>query len=170
MGCRPVCTSAPPETSLFIGQGRECTLSQLFNCLYSRSIGAIILHNHSQLSSLSFFLFFNFLFFFFFFFFQSHPYPIKKAPVPIKWTLLNPCPAEYIKMLRPFKIFSQPDYLIQIIDINSHTELQTVQIQISWLLRSQLIWSYTVCKGRVYPGSAGQGLIKQLPVINIHKR
>ena len=25
---------------------------------------------------------------------------------------------------------------------------------------SQLIWIYTVCKGRVYPGSAGQGLIK----------
>ena len=22
----------------------------------------------------------------------------------------------------------------------------------------QLIWSYTVCKGRAYPGSAGQGL------------
>ena len=25
--------------------------------------------------------------------------------------------------------------------------------------RSQLIWIYTVCKGRVYPGSAGHGLI-----------
>ena len=24
--------------------------------------------------------------------------------------------------------------------------------------RSQLVWIYTVCKGRVYPGSAGQGL------------
>ena len=24
---------------------------------------------------------------------------------------------------------------------------------------SQLIWIYTVCKGRVYPGSAGHGLI-----------
>ena len=24
--------------------------------------------------------------------------------------------------------------------------------------RSQLIWIYTVCKGKVYPGSAGQGL------------
>ena len=70
---------------------------------------------------------------------------------------LNPYPAEYIKMSRPFQIFRQSDYLIQIIDINSHTELQTMQIQISWLLRS-LIWIYTVCKGRVYPGSAGQGL------------
>ena len=25
--------------------------------------------------------------------------------------------------------------------------------------RSQLIWIYTVCKGRVYPGSAGQGFL-----------
>ena len=28
--------------------------------------------------------------------------------------------------------------------------------------RSQLIWIYTVCKGRVYPSSAGQGLIYNL--------
>ena len=61
-------------------------------------------------------------------------------------------------MPHPFQIFIQSDYLIQIVDINSHTELQTVQIQISWLLRSQLIWIYTICKGKVYPGSAGQGL------------
>ena len=33
----------------------------------------------------------------------------------------------------PFLIFSQSDYLIQIVDINSYTEWQTVQIQISWL-------------------------------------
>ena len=58
----------------------------------------------------------------------------------------------------PFQIFSQLDYLIQVVDINSHTEWQTVQIQISWLLRSQLIWIYTVCKRRIYPGSAGLGL------------
>ena len=32
-----------------------------------------------------------------------------------------------------------------------------MQIQISWL-RSQLIWIYTVYKGCVYPGSAGQAL------------
>ena len=32
--------------------------------------------------------------------------------------------------------------------------------------RSQLIWIYTVCKGRVYPGSAGQGLILSI-FINI---
>ena len=63
----------------------------------------------------------------------------------------------------PFQIFSQSDSLILIVDINSHAKWQMVQIQISWLLRllrSQLIWIYTVCKGSIYPGSAGQGLIK----------
>ena len=41
------------------------------------------------------------------------------------------------KMPCPLKIFSQSDYMIQVVD---------------------LIWIYTVCKGRAYPGSAGQGL------------
>ena len=63
-------------------------------------------------------------------------------------------------MPQPLLIFSQSDNLIQIVDIKSHTEWQTVQIQISWL--SQLIWIYTVCKGKVYLGSAGQGLINTL--------
>ena len=49
-------------------------------------------------------------------------------------------------MPRPFQIFSHSDYIIQIVDINSQTEWQTVQIQISWLLRSQLIWISTVSK------------------------
>ena len=38
-------------------------------------------------------------------------------------------------MPRPFLIVSQSDYLIQIVDFNSHTYWQTVQIQISWLLQ-----------------------------------
>ena len=36
-------------------------------------------------------------------------------------------------MPRPFPIFSQSDYLIQVVDINSNTEWQTVEVQISWL-------------------------------------
>ena len=68
-------------------------------------------------------------------------------------------------MLHPLLIFSQSDYLIQFVDTNSHTEWQTVQIQISWLLQ---IWIYTVCKGRVYPGSAGQGLTTDLPATSRH--
>ena len=35
----------------------------------------------------------------------------------------------------PLPNFSQSDYLIQAVDMNSHTEWQTVQIQISWLLK-----------------------------------
>ena len=66
------------------------------------------------------------------------------------------CHAVYIKMPSPFLIFSQSDYLILVVDTNSHTHWQTVQIQISW--SSQLIWSYTVCKRRTCPGLAGQGL------------
>ena len=46
---------------------------------------------------------------------------------------LNPCHPELIKMLH-LLIFSQSDYLIQIVDTNSHTKWQTVQIQISSLL------------------------------------
>ena len=50
-----------------------------------------------------------------------------------------------------------------------------MQIQISWLLqkptvgffRSQLIWIYTVFKGRVYPCSAGQGLKLYLDCIQM---
>ena len=40
------------------------------------------------------------------------------------------------KMPRPLPIFSKSDYLIRVFFyINSHTEWQTVQIQISWLLQ-----------------------------------
>ena len=42
----------------------------------------------------------------------------------------NACHAESIKMPRPLPIFSRSDYLIQFIDINSHAEWQTVQIQV----------------------------------------
>ena len=38
-------------------------------------------------------------------------------------------------MPQPLLLFSQSDYLVQIVDTNSHTKWQTVQIQISWLLQ-----------------------------------
>ena len=38
-------------------------------------------------------------------------------------------------MACPFQIFSQSDYLIQIVDINLLSDWPTVQIQISWLLQ-----------------------------------
>ena len=63
----------------------------------------------------------------------------KKVVSPVKWRKtyqvyqipFNPSHAEYINMARPLPIFSQSDYLIQIVDINSNTEWQTVQVQIS---------------------------------------
>ena len=38
-----------------------------------------------------------------------------------------------IKMARPLLIFSQSGYLIQVVDTNSHTSWQTVQIQMGYL-------------------------------------
>ena len=59
----------------------------------------------------------------------------------------------------PFLIFSQSDDLIEIVDINSHTKWQTVQIQISWLLQKPTdLDLHCLYKDRVYPGSAGLGL------------
>ena len=40
-------------------------------------------------------------------------------------------------MPRPLQTVSQSDYSIQVVDTNKHTEWQTVQIQISWLLKKQ---------------------------------
>ena len=75
-------------------------------------------------------------------------------------TRVNSCHAEYNKM--PHPLLTEP---IRWLDpgcwYNSPTEWQTVQIQISWLLRSQLIWIYTVFKDRVYPGPARPGLIAE---------
>ena len=71
-------------------------------------------------------------------------------------TLFNPCPAEQIKL--PHLIFSQSDYLIQIVDTNSHTQWQAVQIQISWLLQKPTDLDLHCLQKRTYPGSAGQGL------------
>ena len=64
-------------------------------------------------------------------------------------------------MPHPLLIFNQSNCMIQVVDTNSYTEWQTMQIQISWLLH-QLIWIYTVCKGKVYQGSAGLGLNVQI--------
>ena len=49
-------------------------------------------------------------------------------------------------MPHQFLLVNQSDYLTQTVDIKSHAEWQTVQIQISWHLRSQLIWIYTISK------------------------
>ena len=41
--------------------------------------------------------------------------------LPLSSSSFNPCPAEQIKMPRPLLIFSQSDYLIGIVALNSHT-------------------------------------------------
>ena len=58
------------------------------------------------------------------------------------------------KLPHPFLIFSQSDYLIQIHILNG----KQCRSRSVGFFRSQLIWIYTVCKGRLYPGSAGLGL------------
>ena len=58
----------------------------------------------------------------------------------------------------PLLIFSQSHYMIQIVGINSHNDKQC-RSRLVGFFRSQLIWIFTVCKVRVYLGSAGQGLI-----------
>ena len=55
------------------------------------------------------------------------------------------------KMPHPLLIVSQSDCLVQIVDTNSHHDKKC---------RSRLIWIYTVGKGKVYPPSVGQELIK----------
>ena len=61
-------------------------------------------------------------------------------------------------MPHPLVIFSQSYYLIQALDTNSQTYGKECRSRSVGFLRSQLIWIYTLCKGRVYPGSAGLGL------------
>ena len=46
---------------------------------------------------------------------------------------LNPCHSEIIKMPHPLQNFNQSGFLIQVVDTNSHTKWQTVQIRISWM-------------------------------------
>ena len=50
---------------------------------------------------------------------------------------------------------------IRLLDLNccyKFIYLMTISADPDQLASSNLIWIYTVCKGRVYPGSAGQGL------------
>ena len=70
----------------------------------------------------------------------------------------------------PLLIFSQSGYLIQIVVINLHTWWQTVQIQISWRLKKPTDLDLHCLQNRVYPGSAGQGLILDHSKYNRRRR
>ena len=56
-----------------------------------------------------------------------HIYTYESLPFMLTLVLL--------KMPHPLLIFSQSDYLIWIVAVKSHTKWQTVQLQISWLLK-----------------------------------
>ena len=64
-----------------------------------------------------------------------------------------------IKMPHPLVMFSQSDYLIQIVYTNSHINDKQCRSRSVCFWRSQLICIYSVCKGSAYPGPAGWGLI-----------
>ena len=73
--------------------------------------------------------------------------------------LFNPCYAKQSNMPRPLLVFRQSDYLIQVVDTNSNTEWQAVQIQISWLLQKPTdLDLHCLQRQGIYPVSAGQGL------------
>ena len=57
-----------------------------------------------------------------------------------------PCPAEKIKMPRPFPIFCQSDYLIHVVDSNSNNEWQQCRSRSVGFFRSQLIGSTLFAK------------------------
>ena len=87
---------------------------------------------------------------------------------------LNPCHAEYIKMLCPFLIVSQSDCLIQVVDINSHTEWQTVQkladLDLHCLQRQDISrFSRTRVKGNGYTfrGDNSKCLVHLSTVLNV---
>ena len=70
------------------------------------------------------------------------------------------------KLRCQLQIFSHSDYLIDGVDtkipyILNHKQCRSRSVG---FFRSQLIWIYTVCKGRANPGSAGQRLT--LSVLN----
>ena len=69
-------------------------------------------------------------------------------------------------MPHPLLNVSQSDSLIQVVHIiYSHTEQQTMQIQISWLLQKPTDLYLHCLQSREYLGSAGQELIKTLTIL-----
>ena len=64
----------------------------------------------------------------------------------LPFTFLGASRLQWVKMSSPLLIVSQSHNLIQIVDINSHTDWKTVQI-----------WIFTVCKGRACLGWTGPG-------------
>ena len=64
--------------------------------------------------------------------------------------------AELIVMPHQLLIVSQTDHLLIPIHILNDKQCRSRSVGFR---RSRLIWTYNVCKGGTYPGSAGPGLI-----------
>ena len=74
-------------------------------------------------------------------------FPAHKAPSEMV-SVFNPCHAEQITMPCPLLAVNQSDYLIQVVDTNSHSNGQTVQIQISLQRQGISRFSRTRVKGK----------------------
>ena len=86
-----------------------------------------------------------------------------------KWTSSSFRIRRIIQRPRSLLIFGQSDYLIQFVDINSILNGKQCRSRSVGFFRIQLIWIYTVCKGRIYPSTAaGQGLISHGGKYGIH--
>ena len=65
------------------------------------------------------------------------------------------------KMIHGVDVLLNPNTINQsMIQIQILNGKQCRSRSVGFFRRSQLIWIYTVCKGRTYPGSAGQGLTR----------
>ena len=73
--------------------------------------------------------------------------------------------------------YSKTWTIVMLNKLRCHTHFQFSANQITWSrllikftywitnsFRSQMIWIYTVCKGRAYPGLAGLGLMTRIPM------
>ena len=77
-----------------------------------------------------------------------------------RWSLLfSSCYAELIKIPRPLLIFSHSDSWSRLLIYTQIVNGKQCRSRSVGFIRSQLIWICTVCKGRVYLGSAGLELI-----------
>ena len=72
----------------------------------------------------------------------------------IKWNKIHKCDTRYMNIARHRSLG-----ITDFIKIHILNDKQCRSRSVGFF-RSQLIWICTVCKGRVYPGSAGQGLIQ----------
>ena len=65
---------------------------------------------------------------------KENMFTLRAAELAQQMIKVNPCHAEYIKDVTP-SFYCQPNRILEVVNTNSHIEWQTVQIQISWLVK-----------------------------------